>query len=404
MYGEYAERIYGFCVLVLRDRDEAADAMHDTFVLAAQRVGQLRDPERLGAWLFAVARHLCFRRLDHRQRVTPMERPPDELVLDDDAGARLSAAEAEALVWDAAGGLNERDRAVLALNVQEGLEGPELGAALGVQHANPYSLLHRAKEQLERAVSVLLVARAGRRDCPTLAQILNDWDGALTPLLRKRLGRHIDDCAACARTKSRARPFAAMAGLPLLKPVRARAFVHVNPRDISADALLERAASAPLSTERWQPDGFPPPLDEERKRRRKPLILIAVAALGAGLAITFGLGVAARQGGSKPAPAAPPTQAAPAAAVVAHARRSPMSTVAPRRVASRTTTSLAAPSPTTPTTVGTVTQQVVRVASPPPTNAPKPPRVTAPKPPPPTTVVTSPPTTAPKTTTTLPET
>ena len=55
LYREYAERLFGFCVVLLRDRDEAADATHDTFVLAAQKVHQLRDPERLRPWLFAKA-------------------------------------------------------------------------------------------------------------------------------------------------------------------------------------------------------------------------------------------------------------------------------------------------------------------------------------------------------------
>jgi RNA polymerase sigma factor (sigma-70 family) len=404
MYGEYAERIFGFCLVTLRDREEAADAMHDTFVLAAQRVYQLRDPDRLSAWLFAVARHVCFRRLGQRQRVTPMEALPEEIVLDDDPGASLSAAEASALVWEAAGGLNERDRAVLALNVQQGLEGAELGAALGVQHANPYSLLHRAKEQLERAVSVLLVARAGRRDCPDLAQLLDDWDGALTPLLRKRLGRHIDDCAACARTKTRTRPLAAMAGLPLLKPVRARALVAIGARNISADTLLQRAAGEPLLTERWQRDGFPPPLAPERKRRRKLLVVVAAAALGAGLAVTLGLGAASGQG-TKPQPAPHLTALSPRSQRRARAR---VRTLTTTRTLLTTTTSAPTAPASTPTTVPSVItqtqivsptttapRQAAAVVTPPATQRPTPKPVPSPTTakPPPTTVPKAPPTT-----------
>ena len=35
IYDRYAGRIHDFCVSVLRDRDDAADAMQDTFVIAA---------------------------------------------------------------------------------------------------------------------------------------------------------------------------------------------------------------------------------------------------------------------------------------------------------------------------------------------------------------------------------
>ena len=171
LYREFADRIYGFCDGLLRDRDEAADATHDTFVLAAQRIGQLRDLERLGPWMFAIARHVCFRRLEQRRRVTPTDLAPDMLVLEDEVADSLSPDDAAALVWAAADGLNERDRAVLFLNTHEGLEGAELAAALGVSHSNPYSMLHRAKAQLERARSVCCSSR--------------DWAGATARRSRK---------------------------------------------------------------------------------------------------------------------------------------------------------------------------------------------------------------------------
>jgi RNA polymerase sigma factor (sigma-70 family) len=297
MYGEFADRIFGFCVVLLRDRDEAADATHDTFVLAAQRAGQLRDPERLPAWLFAIARHVCYRRLDKRKRELPVEIEPDLLTDDADVERGVSADDARALVWAAAEGLNERDRAVLALNTREGLEGAELAAALGVQHANPYSLLSRAKSQLETAVTTLLIARFGRRDCSTLADMLVEWDGTLTPLLRKRLGRHVLSCGSCLRTKGKVLPLSAVALVPALQPRRADALDRRN-----LDGLLEIAARTPLADEAWLPDGFPPYVDSgERKRRRRFFFLIAAAV---GVLVVTVLGVVIAGGASDKDPAA----------------------------------------------------------------------------------------------------
>ena len=70
--------------------DEAAEAVRDTFIVAVSRIGGLRDPARLGAWLQAVARNECLRRLHERNPgntvraagpgVTPPEvTPPDGL-------------------------------------------------------------------------------------------------------------------------------------------------------------------------------------------------------------------------------------------------------------------------------------------------------------------------------------
>ena len=46
--------------------DEAAEVVRDTFIVAVSRLGVLRDPNRLGAWLQAVARNECVRRLQAR--------------------------------------------------------------------------------------------------------------------------------------------------------------------------------------------------------------------------------------------------------------------------------------------------------------------------------------------------
>jgi hypothetical protein len=54
-YDRYSGPLFGYCQSLLRERDDAADAVQDTFVIAASKLGRLRDPERLRPWLFAVA-------------------------------------------------------------------------------------------------------------------------------------------------------------------------------------------------------------------------------------------------------------------------------------------------------------------------------------------------------------
>src|ERR1700745_4367618 len=62
-YDRYATPLYSFCRTMLREPADAADAVQDTFVIAAPRMAGLRDPERLRPWLYAVARNECYRRL-----------------------------------------------------------------------------------------------------------------------------------------------------------------------------------------------------------------------------------------------------------------------------------------------------------------------------------------------------
>jgi len=61
-YDRYAVSLYARCHAVLPE-SEAAEAVLDTFVVAAAKLTGLRDPDRLGPWLHAVARNECLRRL-----------------------------------------------------------------------------------------------------------------------------------------------------------------------------------------------------------------------------------------------------------------------------------------------------------------------------------------------------
>ena len=138
IYDRYADRVHDMCLHMLRDRDEAADVCAEVFLVAFARLGQLRDPERLRSWLFAIARHEVYRRSRQRSRTQLVEEvgQMDRLMAERaaavdelDAGVVDTAAMVTVL-RDAAAGLDDRDRMVMELQLQ-GLDGEELAAALG---------------------------------------------------------------------------------------------------------------------------------------------------------------------------------------------------------------------------------------------------------------------------------
>ena len=219
VYDRYGDRLFDFAHSMLRQREDAEDAVADSFVLVAERLGQLRDPERLRPWLYAVVRSECLRRLKARKRVAygGEEQLVDmaDASVTPDAEAELSAL--RDLVWDASAGLADRDRALLDLHLRQGLEGAELGEAMGVTASNAYVMLNRLKAQVERSLGALLIARLGRDDCDDLDAILVDWDGRFSPLVRKRVARHVDDCDVCSdRRRRMVSPLALLAGVPLV--------------------------------------------------------------------------------------------------------------------------------------------------------------------------------------------
>ena len=59
--GGLTEAYDKYCLASLGEPAEAADAVQDTFVIAAARLADLREPDRLRAWLYALARNQCQR-------------------------------------------------------------------------------------------------------------------------------------------------------------------------------------------------------------------------------------------------------------------------------------------------------------------------------------------------------
>ncbi|MBJ7359415.1 sigma-70 family RNA polymerase sigma factor, partial [Nocardioides sp.] len=238
VYDRYADRLHDFAYSMLRHREDAADAVADAFVSTAERLDQLRDPDRLRPWLYAVVRRECLRRLKARSR-TAYGGDEDLLDLPDQAAAPETVAEQESLrslVWDAAGGLNERDRAMLDLHLRQGLDGAELGETMGMSAENAYVGLSRLRDQVERSIGALLVARTSSQDCAELTSVLDDWDGEFTPLVRKRVARHVDRCRDCtARRAVLASPAALLAGVPAFAaPLLLRDRVLEDARLVSA--------------------------------------------------------------------------------------------------------------------------------------------------------------------------
>ncbi len=80
IYDRYADRLHDTAAGMLSDRHETADVTHDVFVIAAQRLDQLRDPALLRAWLFAVLRHEVYRRSRRRRRQRVVDAQAPELI------------------------------------------------------------------------------------------------------------------------------------------------------------------------------------------------------------------------------------------------------------------------------------------------------------------------------------
>jgi RNA polymerase sigma factor (sigma-70 family) len=191
--------------------------MQDTFVIAADRLQQLRDPDKLRPWLYAVARSVAMGHLRDRKRERAEADLDDIVDVTDGPHEVAHRAELQDLVWEAARGLSDRDRMVMDLHLRQGLEGRDLAMAMDVTENNANVMLSRVRDRVERSLGAFLVARLGSEHCEQLQALLRNWDGRFTPLVRKRVARHVDECDACdARRRAVASPWALLGTVPLI--------------------------------------------------------------------------------------------------------------------------------------------------------------------------------------------
>jgi RNA polymerase sigma factor (sigma-70 family) len=330
-YDRYAAALYSYCRSLLREPADAADAVQDTFLIASTQLANLRNPERLRAWLYAVARNECLRMLRSSQAVSAFDREPEAADEGSDVGDDVERAELRALLRAAVRGLNSGEREIIELQAWQGLAAGDAAAALGITRGHAHTLLSRARDQLAASVGVLLVGRSGRRDCPALDTMLSGWDGQLSAALRRRVSRHISRCEVCsARQRHELRPAmllslfpAGPAGAMAAEAARHAGTVPAGLRDrllaMAADqdpsAVAHRAAVGQRAGS-FGNNGFPKPLASSRPmlpRVSRGQVIPAAAAAAAVAAAVAGI-VLATSGGPARMPLAGgrPSTSAPA--------------------------------------------------------------------------------------------
>ena len=132
-YQAYAKALTGFLVLRLRDRDDVAEALSETFLRALDRGSTFRgDANSFRAWLFRIARNVATDRLRLRQRQPQGDHEVDPIdLLVGDHADRLIAAQDAAAVRAALATLDPDDQEILWLRVCGRLSSAEVGEIVG---------------------------------------------------------------------------------------------------------------------------------------------------------------------------------------------------------------------------------------------------------------------------------
>lgn len=131
LYEQYKNGIYRYALSILKDPQLAEDVLHDTFV----KLLSGKHPREEQAWLYRVARNLCYDHLRRAKREAPREQP-------------LAQADEQYAYIELIAALPPKEQEIITLKIVGGLTHKDIGAVLGIT-------AKAAQKRYERAIATL---------------------------------------------------------------------------------------------------------------------------------------------------------------------------------------------------------------------------------------------------------
>jgi RNA polymerase sigma factor (sigma-70 family) len=251
----YLPLVYTIVRRALGGLADVDDVVQETMLRALRELRTLRTPESFQPWLATIATRQISTHLRWRQADAHRTVPLDEVIDLPDADAESLAltnvelSDHRRQAVRASQWLDPDARALLSLwwlETAGQLSRIELAAALGTSAAHAGVRVQRVRNQLELSRALVAVLEAHPR-CAPLTAVLDGWDGAPSPLWRKRITRHIRSCPACARTADELVPLERLiVGLALLSvplTLSAAVLVKSTPTGTAATSVGSRSGA-----------------------------------------------------------------------------------------------------------------------------------------------------------------
>jgi RNA polymerase sigma factor (sigma-70 family) len=207
LFNRHQRPVLAFCRHMLGSREEAEDALQQTFLTAYREIARGEQPSSLRPWLYAIARHRCLSELRGRRRrsVEAMPEPGADHVLTQIAtreDLRAVLADVTRLPYD--------QRAALVLAELGDISHEEIAGIVGCPREKVKALVFQAR-------AALTAGRAAREiSCSEVQEQLATLRGGA--LRRSVLRRHLHDCPGCRAFRDKTRVGRRRLGLLLPAP------------------------------------------------------------------------------------------------------------------------------------------------------------------------------------------
>jgi RNA polymerase sigma-70 factor (ECF subfamily) len=302
LYERHHRRILGFCLSLLGSREDAEDAVQTTFINAQRGLHRGVVPEFELAWLFTIARNVCYTSRESSSRRRRLETVSDLDALQDSlATPERDTSVSIGELGHALEAIPERQRRALLLREFQGLSYGEISVELGISVAAVETLIFRARrsvtEQLQQTsksfgglTSVLTVFRwffkggaAPFKLAVATATVATTATLALVPLTREHAPARAPVTPAPAVDKTAAVQHAKTTGFarrplqPAVSATSGSAPVIVGDVPMSGQPAAPARAPAPASSAAAKSAAAP--IDSGQNTPTRPVVTLPSIAL-----------------------------------------------------------------------------------------------------------------------------
>lgn len=194
LYERYHDRVYGYCLYKLGNREEAEDATQTTFLLVLRALERGVVPRLEANWLFTIAQNACRCRARARGRGRDHEVLSDPQVLQEVAPGRNGALEELVGLDEALADMPDLQRRALILREWRGCSYREIAQQLGLTGSAVETLIFRARRSLAQRLEHPTLP--SKRRTGTLALDFASLASALKSLLGLGSGAKVAGIAA----------------------------------------------------------------------------------------------------------------------------------------------------------------------------------------------------------------
>ena len=152
LYERYAGQIYGYCLHKLGSREEAEDAVQNTFLNAFRGLRRGVVPQAESAWLFKIAENVCLSRHRSSFRRGRVETPSDLQAIQDVTPSPERRDDDLIGLEEALARMPESQRRAILLREWQGLSYREISQEMELSQAAVETLIFRARRTLAQGL------------------------------------------------------------------------------------------------------------------------------------------------------------------------------------------------------------------------------------------------------------